>query len=139
MLLLMVMFDVMPGSDLLHVSGIGHSLGVGFQHTPPPEPETRRPSPGTMGSDILDSNCHELKLEKSNILLLGPTGSGEDTCNSHELKSNIQLLRPTGSDEDTCNSHELKSNILLLGPTGSGEETCNSHELKSKYLRAVAR
>lgn len=28
------------------------------------------------GSDILDGNYHELKLEKSNILLLGPTGSG---------------------------------------------------------------
>lgn len=28
------------------------------------------------GSDILDSNTHELQLEKSNILLLGPTGSG---------------------------------------------------------------
>lgn len=30
----------------------------------------------TPGSDILDTNAHELKLEKSNILLLGPTGSG---------------------------------------------------------------
>lgn len=29
------------------------------------------------GSDLLDSNKHELKLEKSNILLLGPTGSGK--------------------------------------------------------------
>lgn len=29
------------------------------------------------GSDILDKTSHELKLEKSNILLLGPTGSGK--------------------------------------------------------------
>ncbi|XP_017774806.1 PREDICTED: ATP-dependent Clp protease ATP-binding subunit clpX-like, mitochondrial isoform X2 [Nicrophorus vespilloides] len=29
------------------------------------------------GSDILDRATHELKLEKSNILLLGPTGSGK--------------------------------------------------------------
>lgn len=67
--------------DLLHITGIGHGssgLGMGFQHAPPPEPEPRRPSSGsTMGSDILDSNSHELKLEKSNILLLGPTGSGK--------------------------------------------------------------
>lgn len=28
------------------------------------------------GSDILERTSHELKLEKSNILLLGPTGSG---------------------------------------------------------------
>lgn len=29
------------------------------------------------GSDILDASKHELRLEKSNILLLGPTGSGK--------------------------------------------------------------
>ncbi|XP_063909232.1 ATP-dependent Clp protease ATP-binding subunit clpX-like, mitochondrial isoform X2 [Zophobas morio] len=29
------------------------------------------------GSEILDRTTHELKLEKSNILLLGPTGSGK--------------------------------------------------------------
>lgn len=67
--------------DLLHITGIGHGasgLGVGFQHSPPPEPETRRPAANnTLGSDILDSSSHELKLEKSNILLLGPTGSGK--------------------------------------------------------------
>ncbi|GFG34981.1 hypothetical protein Cfor_01086 [Coptotermes formosanus] len=67
--------------DLLHITGIGHGsagLGVGFQHTPPPEPEPRRTAAvSTMGSDILDSNSHEMKLEKSNILLLGPTGSGK--------------------------------------------------------------
>lgn len=28
------------------------------------------------GSDILDATTHKLQLEKSNILLLGPTGSG---------------------------------------------------------------
>jgi ATP-dependent Clp protease ATP-binding subunit ClpX len=73
-------FSVIIFADLLHITGIGHGasgLGVGFQHTPPPEPEPRRPAASsTMGSDILDSNSHELKLEKSNILLLGPTGSG---------------------------------------------------------------
>ena len=29
------------------------------------------------GSDILDSSSFQLKLEKSNILMLGPTGSGK--------------------------------------------------------------
>jgi len=29
------------------------------------------------GSDLLENKSHELKLEKSNILLLGPTGSGK--------------------------------------------------------------
>jgi ATP-dependent Clp protease ATP-binding subunit ClpX len=32
-----------------------------------------------LGSDLLDSSRHELRLEKSNILLLGPTGSGKRT------------------------------------------------------------
>lgn len=31
----------------------------------------------TKGSDLLEGRAHELKLEKSNILLLGPTGSGK--------------------------------------------------------------
>jgi hypothetical protein len=74
-------------ADLLHITGIGHGtagLGVGFQHTPPPEPEPRRTTTvSTMGSDILDSNSHEMKLEKSNILLLGPTGSG--LCSKYEV------------------------------------------------------
>lgn len=62
----------------MHIPGIGHtsSFGVGFQQPPPtPEPENRRGS-SSPGSDILDCSSHELKLEKSNILLLGPTGSG---------------------------------------------------------------
>jgi len=34
-------------------------------------------------SDILDSSKFDLKLDKSNILMLGPTGSGEhNVCNT---------------------------------------------------------
>ncbi|XP_023315087.1 ATP-dependent Clp protease ATP-binding subunit clpX-like, mitochondrial isoform X1 [Trichogramma pretiosum] len=66
---------------LLHISSIGNSLGVGFQQVPPTnEQQQQKPPPGSQtvpGSDILDSKHHQLKLEKSNILLLGPTGSGK--------------------------------------------------------------
>ena len=84
-------------ADLLHVTGLGqNSLGVGGggQQLPPHQPETssssgnehssssgsgsgsRPVAAATTGSDILDTSTHELKLEKSNILMLGPTGSG---------------------------------------------------------------
>lgn len=64
--------------DFLSLSSMGlnpSALGVGFQQEP--TQERRNPSSANaLGSDILDSNSHELRLEKSNILLLGPTGSG---------------------------------------------------------------
>ena len=75
--------------DLLHVTGMGHSsaLGVGGSGTSLQQPQqphananessadaSSRP---TSGSDILDTSTHELRLEKSNILMLGPTGSGK--------------------------------------------------------------
>ncbi|XP_014217424.1 ATP-dependent Clp protease ATP-binding subunit clpX-like, mitochondrial isoform X2 [Copidosoma floridanum] len=66
--------------DLLHISSIGNSLGVGFQHVPTGNDHQQKPSASSQtvpGSDILDSKHHQLKLEKSNILLLGPTGSGK--------------------------------------------------------------
>lgn len=53
------------------------ALGVGFQQDTQQERRQQPQSTNAMGSDILDSNSHELRLEKSNILLLGPTGSGE--------------------------------------------------------------
>ncbi|XP_043277143.1 ATP-dependent Clp protease ATP-binding subunit clpX-like, mitochondrial isoform X2 [Venturia canescens] len=65
---------------LLHVSSIGNPLGVGFQHVPLGSDQQQKgnaASQSVPGSDILDSKQHQLKLEKSNILLLGPTGSGK--------------------------------------------------------------
>lgn len=63
--------------DILHIN----QMGVGGQnmgaYQPTPSPSDTSSSPGSSGSDILDSDRHELKLEKSNILLLGPTGSGK--------------------------------------------------------------
>lgn len=67
--------------DLLHISGVGSSsFGMGFQQQPSSqesEPKKSQSAGVNSGSDILDSNSHELRLEKSNILLLGPTGSGK--------------------------------------------------------------
>ncbi|XP_008553557.1 ATP-dependent Clp protease ATP-binding subunit clpX-like, mitochondrial isoform X2 [Microplitis demolitor] len=64
--------------DLLHVSSLGNPLSVGLQH-PPGSTDQQKVSgnQSVPGSDILDSTQHQLKLEKSNILLLGPTGSGK--------------------------------------------------------------
>ncbi|XP_076300575.1 caseinolytic protease chaperone subunit isoform X3 [Lasioglossum baleicum] len=73
--------NAMQGStnstDLLHISTIGNSLGVGFQQFPPGNDQKSSNNQSVPGSDILDSKQHQLKLEKSNILLLGPTGSGK--------------------------------------------------------------
>lgn len=63
--------------DLLHISTIGNPLGVGFQQFPPGSEQKSANNQSVPGSDILDSKQHQLKLEKSNILLLGPTGSGK--------------------------------------------------------------
>lgn len=82
--------------DLMHVTGLGprdsvlgsRDLGVsGFYHNhfspeanaAPPMTENSRSSPQNRdrGGEILDGKGQELKLEKSNILLLGPTGSGK--------------------------------------------------------------
>ncbi|GIY01751.1 ATP-dependent Clp protease ATP-binding subunit clpX-like, mitochondrial [Caerostris extrusa] len=62
--------------DLLHLSGISHSnaLGVSFQQQQVNQENDTKTS---RGSDVLDTASHDLRLEKSNILLLGPTGSGK--------------------------------------------------------------
>lgn len=64
-------------SDLLHISGVGNPLGVGYQHVNAGNEHKSTSGQSVPGSDILDSKQHQLKLEKSNILLLGPTGSGK--------------------------------------------------------------
>jgi len=51
-------------------------VGVGPMYGQPP-PVQSSPPPPASGSDILDNTSQEPKLDKSNILLLGPTGCGK--------------------------------------------------------------
>lgn len=63
--------------DLLHISGIGQQQGSGH-HTDSHDDLRKVNTVGSgAGSELLDSPHHQLKLEKSNILMLGPTGSGK--------------------------------------------------------------
>ena len=76
--------------DLLHIAGMGSALGVGFNpasqdpRTGPAQEETAGSGSGPgaagtalHGSDILEATSHQLKLEKSNIMMFGSTGSGK--------------------------------------------------------------
>ncbi|XP_048886949.1 ATP-dependent Clp protease ATP-binding subunit clpX-like, mitochondrial [Brienomyrus brachyistius] len=62
-------------TKLLQIAGIsphGNALGASLQQQASQQaPQERR------GSDVLDSAHTDIKLEKSNIVLLGPTGSGK--------------------------------------------------------------
>lgn len=61
-------------SELLQIAGIsphGNALGASMQQQMNQQiPQEKR------GGEVLDSPNDDIKLEKSNILLLGPTGSG---------------------------------------------------------------
>ncbi|KAM8751966.1 ATP-dependent clpX-like chaperone, mitochondrial isoform 2-T2 [Acanthopagrus schlegelii] len=61
--------------ELLQIAGIsphGNALGASMQQQASQQaPQERR------GGEVLDSTHTEIKLEKSNIILLGPTGSGK--------------------------------------------------------------
>jgi ATP-dependent Clp protease ATP-binding subunit ClpX len=61
------------GSDLLHISGIGHTM-MSSAPTEVPRPPLSPPQQHHPGSELLEEKNHTLKLEKSNILMLGPTG-----------------------------------------------------------------
>ncbi|XP_035273225.1 caseinolytic mitochondrial matrix peptidase chaperone subunit Xa isoform X2 [Anguilla anguilla] len=61
--------------ELLQIAGIsphGNALGASMQQQVNQQtPQEKR------GGEVLDSNHSDIKLEKSNIVLLGPTGSGK--------------------------------------------------------------
>jgi len=77
--------------DLLHIAGMGSALGVGFNQdgSSPKQPQQQQQqqqdqqqtqeSTGAEahGSDILEATSHNLRLEKSNIMMFGSTGSGK--------------------------------------------------------------
>jgi ATP-dependent Clp protease ATP-binding subunit ClpX len=65
------------GSDLLHISGIGHTMMSSAPTEVPRPPLTATTQQQNPGSELLEEKNHILKLEKSNILMLGPTGSGK--------------------------------------------------------------
>lgn len=70
--------ESMGRNDLLHISGIGHTMMSSSPSEVPRPPVTPPQSQHNhLGSELLDKKSHELKLEKSNILMLGPTGSGK--------------------------------------------------------------
>lgn len=67
-------------ADLLQVTGLGLSGATNQQnqHSRGSHVDNElKNSTTAAGSDILDSSSFQLKLEKSNILMLGPTGSGK--------------------------------------------------------------
>lgn len=85
----------MTCADLLHITGMGHgNMGFSFQNSPTDNTGSRSASATAVGSDVLEGTTHDLKLEKSNILLLGPTGSGSFTVDSLKtiLKANSRRL-----------------------------------------------
>lgn len=61
-------------AELLQIAGIsphGNALGASMQQQASQHaPQERR------GGEVLDSAHADIKLDKSNIILLGPTGSG---------------------------------------------------------------
>ncbi|KAH8369122.1 hypothetical protein KR009_002007 [Drosophila setifemur] len=94
-----------PRPDLLHITGIGHTLNSTPGNELPPKSPAQMGMGGGMGSgsglgsglsgsassnsrgggggdnrtgsEILDRQSNDVKLEKSNIIMLGPTGSGK--------------------------------------------------------------
>ncbi|XP_059612018.1 ATP-dependent Clp protease ATP-binding subunit clpX-like, mitochondrial [Phlebotomus argentipes] len=71
--------ETLARNDLLHISGIGHTMmSSSPSEMPRAAPAQQGPAVDhASGSVLLDKQTYELKLEKSNILMLGPTGSGK--------------------------------------------------------------
>uniref|UniRef100_A0A8C4NMQ7 Caseinolytic mitochondrial matrix peptidase chaperone subunit Xb n=1 Tax=Eptatretus burgeri TaxID=7764 RepID=A0A8C4NMQ7_EPTBU len=67
--------------ELLQITGIGiHGNALGASSNPPngaTAAEQEADGREQRASDVLDATTHDIRLEKSNIVLLGPTGSGK--------------------------------------------------------------
>lgn len=68
------LYNHLPELQMLmtQTSNLNSPLGASGVHSPTQLREQA-------GSDILDSEVERIQLDKSNILLLGPTGSGKNT------------------------------------------------------------
>lgn len=68
------LWPLLVHAELLQIAGIsphGNALGASMQQQVSQQtPQERR------GGEVLDSTHADIKLDKSNIILLGPTGSG---------------------------------------------------------------
>ena len=72
---------------MTQTSNLNSPLGASGVHSPAQLREQA-------GSDILDSDVEKIQLDKSNILLLGPTGSGKEQnilVMKKEKKTNFKL------------------------------------------------
>lgn len=58
-------------TELLQINPHGNALGAAVQ-----QQAAQQATPKKRGGEVLDSTHASIKLEKSNIVLLGPTGSG---------------------------------------------------------------
>ena len=62
--------------DFLQIaSGVNPNFPLGAGYIPSSSANDKQ-SKDAQGSNFLDSSSNEMKIDKSNILLLGPTGSG---------------------------------------------------------------
>lgn len=59
--------EPIKSGDLLHISGIGHTMMSSHPSEVPRPPIS--PQQQVSGSEMLDKKTHELKLEKSNLLM----------------------------------------------------------------------
>lgn len=66
-------------TDLLNITGIGHTIASSGTELPPKQSQSAdtHHHQHDSGSEILEKQNYEIKLEKSNIIMLGPTGSGK--------------------------------------------------------------
>ena len=73
--LIVFVLSLISLSELLQIAGIsphGNALGASVQ-----QQATQQTLQEKRGGEVLDSSQSDIKLEKSNIVLLGPTGSGQ--------------------------------------------------------------
>ena len=52
---------------------------------------SKQSSDSSRGSDVLDGKSEKVKLDKSNIMMLGPTGSGLYYSSSYTIFSYVRL------------------------------------------------